>query len=253
MVKGIFQLEAFGLSDVGLVREHNEDVWASFPGIGLFVLADGMGGHAAGEVAARSAVDLLHELVIQWNPPTTLNREEATSFFRVAFGTINDLILKRGQNSDALKGMGTTLNALYFLNHEAVISHVGDSRVYLLRQEKLKQLTEDHSLVSELLALGAMQPEDAKTFPYKHILTRAMGTHPSVEPTICSIPVKPNDLFLLCSDGLTNYVTDNEIAFILQENNELSQKGRRLIELSNKHGGGDNITLILVDVHDLPG
>ncbi len=250
MIKETFYTESFGLSDIGLVREHNEDVWAAFPEKGLFVLADGMGGHLAGEIASKEAIDHLHSLVGAWNPSQEITVEEAMFFFRDALVKVSTCIYKKGRSSEELKGMGTTLVALFFLQNHAILAHVGDSRAYRQRDTGLEQLTEDHSFVSELVSLGAMKPEDAETFPYKHILTRAIGTHPNVEPTVNSVEVQPHDLFMLCSDGLTNYITDNEIANILRIDDSLTHKGQQLVDLSNEHGGGDNITLVLINIHN---
>lgn len=252
MIKEIFKIDSFGLSDVGLVREHNEDAWAALPEAGLFVLADGMGGHLAGEVASKEAIDYLQKLVEEWDPVSNCTLEEAVAFFREAFVKVNTWIYQMGQTSEKFKGMGTTLVALYFLRGHAVISHIGDSRVYRQSNGRLDRLTEDHSFVSELLALGAMKSEKATSFPYKHILTRAVGTHAKVEPTVNSIEVNSHDLFLLCSDGLTNYVTDNEIEKMLLADSSFTSKGQCIVDFANEMGGGDNITLILVGVDDLP-
>ncbi len=244
------QLDYIGISDVGLVREHNEDAWAAYPERGLFLLADGMGGHAAGEIAADESVSYLHELVNQWHLLTQTSLDEAVAFFRDAFTKVNTSIYEKGQHDPSLSGMGTTLCSLYFLQKHAIVAHVGDSRIYRLRDGSLEQLTEDHSLVSELVSLGAMKGDDSETFPYKHILTRAIGTNSFVEPTVNYLKVNPQDCFLLCSDGLTNYVTDRELESVLNQDLPLANRGAALVDLANEHGGGDNITLVLVHVND---
>lgn len=249
-VKSTYQMDCIGMSDIGLIRDHNEDVWAAYPDQGLFILADGMGGHVAGEIAARNSVQYLYELVKKWRPTKQTSPEEMVSFFRDSLSKVNENIYQKGKNEPSLTGMGTTICALYFFQKYAFVVHVGDSRIYRLRKGRLEQLTEDHSLVAELVSLGAMKFEEGKSFPYKHILTRAIGTHPSVEPSVSYLAVRPDDCFLLCSDGLTNYVDDTEIESILDYSSSLEERGRSLVNLANKHGGGDNITLILVKVSD---
>lgn len=246
MAQHVFQLDSFGISDVGLIRELNEDSWAAYPDERLFLLADGMGGHASGEIAAKEAINSLYHLFKTWPPTENISVENAKDFFKGAFTKVNAIVHGEGEKNPQLKGMGTTLCSLFFLRNAAILTHVGDSRIYRLRGRSLEQLTEDHSLVSELLSLGVVRKEEAETFPYKHILTRAIGTHPRVESAIKSIEVDADDLFMLCSDGLTNYASDQQIETILNEELPLSQKGRALVDLAIEQGGGDNVTLILV-------
>lgn len=244
------QIDCAGISDIGLIRDHNEDVWAAYPECGLFVLADGMGGHAAGEIAADESVSYLHELVVKWHPTRQTSPDEAIVFFRDALMKVNSAIYQKGQQEPSLSGMGTTICALYLFQMFAIVAHVGDSRIYRLRKGVLEQLTEDHSLVSELVSLGAMKADESETFPYKHILTRAIGTHPTVDPTVNYLKINPHDLYLLCSDGLTNYVNDSQIEAILNQDIPLADHAQSLVDLANEHGGGDNITLVLVKIND---
>lgn len=245
-----YQIDHVGVSDVGLVRGHNEDVWVAYPEQGLFLLADGMGGHAAGEVAAHTSLTLLAHHVAQWKPKGEVTQEEAVAFFRTALIKVNAEIYRQGQEEPALTGMGTTVCLLYFFHTYAVVAHVGDSRVYHVpRGGELTQLTEDHSLVAELVSLGTMSAREGDAFPYKHILTRALGTNPLVEPSVQALSVEPGDLFLLCSDGLTNYVTDSEIAAFLLHGS-LEARAERLVSSAKEQGGGDNITVLLVAVQD---
>lgn len=246
MSNKVLHLVSFGVSDVGLVRAHNEDVWSAYPECGLFILADGMGGHSAGEVAAKEAVEYLYALFIDEDLAAT-SLDEGLLFFEEAFDKINLRIYQQGQQDEELRGMGTTLCALFLQPQGAVLTHVGDSRIYRLRDSQLMQLTEDHSLVNEMIALGASKSRSAETFSYKHILTRAIGTHPTVEATLSTISVEPHDLFMLCSDGLTNYVNDEQIGKILEREDSLQQRGEALILLAKNQGGGDNITLILTE------
>lgn len=241
------QFHSFGITDVGLVREHNEDAWAAYPECGLFILADGMGGHLAGEIASNESVDYLYALFKRWNPTEKTPIEEVKSFFVDAYNRVNSWVYQKGEQETDLKGMGTTLCSLYFHNQHAILTHVGDSRIYRLRNSQLEQLTEDHSLISELISLGAMKSEESSTFPYRHILTRAIGTHAKVESTLSVVSCETTDLFLLCSDGMTNYASDEQIEEILQKKMSLARKGQNLVDLAIEQGGGDNITVVLVE------
>lgn len=243
----ILQLDSFGITDIGLVRDHNEDVWAAYPDGGLFLLADGMGGHSGGEVAAAKTIEYLHALFSEWKNTQEASASKAKAFFQEAFCKVNAYIYKQGQHDEDLKGMGTTLCSLYFLTKEAIVAHVGDSRIYRFREGALHPLTEDHSLVAELMALGAIESAEADSFPYKHILTRAIGTHLQIEPTVIAVQVEPHDQFLLCSDGLSNYVTAEQITEIMHMDCSLDAKGRALIDQANDNGGGDNVTAVLVE------
>lgn len=245
MLNITFGINYFGISDIGLVRERNEDAWLAFPEKGLFLLADGMGGHAAGEVAAKEAVGRLSQLLNEWGPPKGVTSADAEAFFYAAFADVNDWIYRKGRADPTLSGMGTTLCALLIIQSHAMLAHVGDSRIYRFRKPLLRQLTEDHSLATELLALGTIDPKNIEKFPYKHILTRAIGTHPFVETSVNMFEIEADDLFLLCSDGLTNYVSDKGIAAILSQKLSLKERGHQLVDLAKEYGGGDNITLIL--------
>lgn len=240
-----FGINYFGISDIGLVRECNEDAWIALPEKGLFLLADGMGGHAAGEVAAKEAIGRLSQLLSEWGPPKGTTAADAEAFFYAAFAEVNDWVYQKGRSDPALNGMGTTLCALLIIQSHAVLAHVGDSRIYRYRRPFLRQLTEDHSLATELLGLGMIDSKSIEKFPYKHILTRAIGTHPVVEASTIALEIEADDLFLLCSDGLTNYVSDKGIAAILSQKLSLKERGHQLVDLAKEYGGGDNITLIL--------
>lgn len=253
MLKATYPFDYYGISDIGLVRDHNEDVWAAHPQMGVFALADGMGGHSAGEVAAKEAVDYVSQLIKKWKPTEEPTAEQMEAFLYDALIETNQWIYQKAASDEALNGMGTTLCVLFILGKVAVLGHVGDSRIYRIRNTRLTQMTEDHSLVSEMQALGVMDHEEGRSFPYKHILTRAIGSHPMVEPTVSSISIQQRDLFFLCSDGLTNFVKDEEIKEILLKNISLEKKGKELVDLANEHGGGDNVTCILVCPNDLPG
>jgi serine/threonine protein phosphatase PrpC len=236
------KIDCFGQSDIGLVREVNEDAWLAQPEKGLFLLADGMGGHNAGEIASATAVHSIAEFYsMDIAQPDAL---------RNAIVSANRRIYEQGSKDSSLSGMGTTISCLVLHKGEASIAHVGDSRIYLLRQGKLRLLTEDHSLTNELLDLNVITTEEAGSFPYKHILTRALGTHPKVEASFAKESLVCGDLFLLCSDGLTNFVSDEEIVEILQKNSLLEEKANNLIVLAKNYGGVDNITVLLVKVNE---
>lgn len=255
MTKTIFKINSYGISDVGLVREQNEDRWAAFPEYGLFILADGMGGHLGGEVAAEEAVDQMSTRICSWPEDDQVAVEKKVASLREAILAMNAAIYKKGQADESLHGMGTTLCLLYTYNTHAILAHVGDSRIYRLRDKQVEQLTEDHSLVNELMGMGVGGEEDAETCSYKNILnknilTRAVGTQPKVKPSIHIYPLQPDDLFMLCSDGLTNYVSKAEIGQLLTSGGSLQEKAEAFVSLAKGHGGGDNITLILVNIGD---
>lgn len=245
MQNKLLQLESFGISHIGLVRDHNEDAWQAFPEQGLFVVADGMGGHAAGEIAAQEAVATLVHL---FEKNKNKAESDAKAFFKEAYTKVNAQIFGMAAEHDELHGMGTTLCSLYLYRQEALLAHVGDSRIYRLRARHLDQLTEDHSLVAELLSSGSLSRSSVESFPYKNILTRAIGTQPHVESALKKIAIESNDLFLLCSDGLSNYVHFDEIQESLAKCSSLSKTGEALVDLALKQGGGDNVTLLLVKV-----
>lgn len=234
MLKTFLKIECFGLSDVGLVRDHNEDAWAAFPEKGFFILADGMGGHNAGEIAADLAVSTLSEILTNETTP-----------LKEAFKQVNQHIFQMGEENPVFSGMGTTLICLDFSN-DGLCSHVGDSRLYLYREGKIKQITKDHSLINELTEQGTISPEEFELFPYKHVLTKAIGTNREVQPEITSITPKDEDIFLLCSDGLTNYASDKEIESVLRGIGTLEEGANGLVAVAKRNGGGDNVTVILV-------
>ena len=228
----------FGLSDVGLVRDKNEDVWKVLPERQLFVVADGMGGHVGGKVAAEEAVGLLCAMAGE------IKTEGMTSVIE----RVNKGVYQKAQKQPGLMGMGTTLCVLFFSGKEAICGNVGDSRIYLFRRKKLTQITDDDSLINELVSLGDINPEEAASSPYRHVLTKAVGTHSTIEPTVNSLQIESGDLFLLCTDGLTNYTSVTEIHEILSQNVPIERKGFLLVDLAKNHGGGDNITVLLVGV-----
>lgn len=241
------KVSSTGISDVGLVRQNNEDVWAEIPDLCFYVLADGMGGHQAGEIAAKEAVNSLCHLIKKaFKEPKTL--EEYVEIIKVAFEQVNSYVYKLGRSSSDYKGMGTTLCALLLCENGVIFAHVGDSRIYRFRKEKLEQVTKDHSLICELVELGQIDEVQASEFVYKNIITRAIGTEPYVEPSIQSSNLEEGDIYLLCSDGLSDLLSLKEIEHIIKNESLLCQTAKALVDRSKAKGGHDNITVVMVKV-----
>lgn len=245
-------ISSFGISDTGLVRQNNEDVWGELTEDHFFALADGMGGHLAGEVAAREAVNILCRYVhrsLQKKENIALKDFERT--LNQAIRDVNTEIFIKSTVSEDLRGMGTTLSCLYLHPKGVVIGHVGDSRIYLFRNQQLSMLTQDHSLVSELVTTGRMDEEEADESKYKNVITKAVGTDPLVEPDIKQIDIQKNDVFLICSDGLTDLHTDEDVEEILKKYPKLQDCAQELVASSLSRGGVDNVTVILIRVDAL--
>lgn len=241
-------IKACGISDIGLVRTNNEDVFAELPELKCFMLADGMGGHQAGEIASHEAVQTLSQLLQKQGKILQKSLEEALNVIHKAICDVNTHVFKLGRSTPELKGMGTTICLVHIHDEGVIIAHVGDSRIYRLRSGTLSLLTKDHSLLRELMDLGQINEDHAGGYHYKNIITRAIGTEPTVEPTIQIEMRQKNDIFILCSDGLSDLLTIKEIETVLNEADSLSLAATRLILLSKKRGGHDNITLILVQI-----
>ncbi len=238
MVKTFFPLASSWLTDRGLVRKNNEDVAAMDDN--CFVLADGMGGHNAGEVAAQIAVERFLEKAKRL---TTGSREEMEAFCKEAILDANASVYTAGLAHPEWKGMGTTLTALLFVQKIVFVTHVGDSRAYRMRGDgDFKQLTVDHTVMSRLKGVEASL--------LKHVLTRAVGTQKSVKPQVQSFPVHPKDCYLLCSDGLTNHVSDDEILKIMSGKGDLQSKTESFVKKAKARGGSDNITVVLIEVEE---
>ncbi len=252
-----YQITACGLTDVGSVRQRNEDVWQELPAHHLYVLADGMGGHRAGDVAAREAVNALCQII-----PEKLARANSEgdslsyirSSLRLAIEEANRTVYLMGKSDEGFRGMGTTLCCVLCWDNKLIYGHVGDSRIYRLRSGELEQLTDDHSLYQELKSKGALPAIEKDEFSYKNIITKAVGTEPIVEPSIGMDELLPGDLILICSDGLTDMVGTEEIRTLLTQPHSLEELTHSLISAALNHGGLDNITAVLVAVwaNDLP-
>jgi serine/threonine protein phosphatase PrpC len=251
-------LRAAGLTDIGRKRKHNEDSYVIVLPEGLVAVADGMGGHAAGEVAARIAVDTIEEFIndtsqkmentwpFQYNHQWRFNSNRLA----VAVEKANERVMAAVARQPSLKGMGTTLVAAIFNGATMSLAHVGDSRAYRLREGGFKRLTEDHSWVHEQIATGILTEEEAKSHPLKNVVTRALGGGPTVMPDVQELDLETGDRYLFCSDGLTTMLSDEETAELLQGDGELEGVCQRLVERANEKGGLDNITVVLVEVGD---
>lgn len=240
-----YQIDVWGLSDIGIVRQNNEDVWSELPKHQFYAIADGMGGHLAGEIAAKEAIKDLCALIDQ-----TLEHSQPTLFQlkKIIYQSIKRMnldVYKLSRTSPDYKGMGTTLCCLAFHSDGLVYAHVGDSRIYRLRKNKLVQLTKDHSLLRQLLEKGQLSEGEAPTFAYKNIITKAIGTEPSVEPAVRHTFVEPGDMFLMCTDGLTDLLTNKEITETLCEFSTPAEIAQELVLKANRLGGYDNITVVV--------
>lgn len=244
-------IKAAGFTDRGLVRQTNEDAWNSCPELNLFILADGMGGHQAGEVAAREAVNAISKIAGKMKKKMTLC--EARDFFKHAIKQVNSLVYQLSKTQPNLRGMGTTLCCLQVRDDGIVYGHIGDSRIYRQRQGILEQLTTDHSLMRELIDLGQLSESQASEFMYKNILTKALGTESFVEPSVDTSEVLDGDLFLLCSDGLSDSLSDAEIETILKKFKDVNEAVKALVENANLKGGYDNITAVVVQIEKKNG
>ena len=234
-----------GRTDVGVIRSGNEDSYLMVPDRGIFVVADGMGGHAAGEVASDMAV---HYVARELDSLRGLSDEQVAERMRGAIRTANGAIFQRTLTEHDKRGMGTTVTALTLFETRFLIGQVGDSRAYLLRDNKLSQLTKDHSYVQEQVDAGYLTPEQARTHPYSNVITRCVGANSDVMPDIYVGAVKPRDLFLLASDGLTGMLEDYQLAELLAPDRNPEEEVDSLIAEANRRGGLDNITAVIVRI-----
>jgi protein phosphatase len=222
-------------TDVGRGRPENEDSHLVAPDDGLYAVADGMGGHRAGEVASATAIDALKAAY------------QGGQRIDQAVGAANAAVFARAAEDASLRGMGTTLTAIALHDSTAELGHVGDSRAYLMRDGNVTQVTEDHSLVEQLVREGRLTPEEAQNHPQRAIITRALGVDPNVAVDTYRIDLRPGDRLMICSDGLTNMLSDDTIAQTLRRHADPQQAADTLIDMANQAGGDDNITVILLD------
>lgn len=254
------KLRCVGLTDTGKVREHNEDTIAVDPDIGLLVLADGMGGYNAGEVASGIAVKTIVNLVKEQVEREDLNVQDReaglsrpTIILRDAIQRANKIIYQTARTQPQCEGMGTTVVAALFFDNKITIAHVGDSRLYRQRAggDKLEQVTLDHSLLQELVDRGFYSAEEAQRAANKNYVTRALGVEPNVEVEIQEVPVNKGEVFILCSDGLSDMVEDEDIHLTINTfSANLDTVAKQLIQLANDNGGRDNVSVVMAHVLD---
>jgi len=246
---------AKGATDIGRLREANEDAFLIDEERRLYLVADGMGGHQGGGFASKKALELVLEELRglensqEATQPLPQAEERTLTQIRLmrAFQRANQKLFEISLSQPQLRGMGTTLTGLQFDERYANIAHIGDSRAYLIREGKIQQLTEDHSWVQEQVKLGFLTEEEAQNHPLKNIITRSMGHERDIEVDLGKVEYQPADKYLLCSDGLTNMLSDQEILEIIQSH-PLEKAIEQLILRANEEGGYDNITVILVEV-----
>ncbi len=235
----------FGVTDVGRVRENNQDNMLIDDNRRLYAVADGMGGHAAGEVASELAISTLAATMDDHE--NSGQPEEVREQLEMAFREGNRRICESVVTRNEWRGMGTTIVAMVALEDNAVIGHVGDSRAYLLREGRLQRLTSDHSWVNEQVKLGLLTDDEAHRHPMRNIVTRALGNRTELQVEITDSDVQPGDLFVLCSDGLNSMLNDDQIHSTLTEHaSDPEAACRALVERANERGGEDNITVICV-------
>ena len=252
------KISILGLTDVGIVRKKNEDTIGYDSALGLVVLADGMGGHRGGEVASSLTVESIIDTMQKQLPAIDVHHTDSVSGFSLvsicvqnAIDQANDLVFKTSEANPANRGMGTTIVVLQFYNNTISLAHIGDSRCYRFRADTLDQLTRDHSLLQELIDRGFYTPAEARHSMNKNLVTRALGIDPVVTPDIQEEIVLKNDIFLLCSDGLTDLVEDEDICLTIKQfSDNLEEAAKQLITKANQKGGLDNISVMLCRVDE---
>ena len=250
----IMPLVGAGRTDVGLKRDFNEDAYVVDLGSGLLALADGMGGHAAGEVAARIAIDTVSQFIartagersVSWPYGFDERLSEPANRLRTAIRLANERIFRTIEEHEELRGMGTTIVTALARNRSACVAHVGDSRAYFCREGKLSQLTSDHSWVNEQVNLGLLSREEAARHPFRNVITRALGSREEIAAEIAEIEIRNGDRLLLCSDGLTSMLDDAQILESLERHPyDPESAAAELVRRANEAGGEDNITVII--------
>lgn len=252
------KIELFSLTDTGKVREHNEDAIAAEMDLGLMVLADGMGGYNAGEIASgiavKTVIGMIRDSVEREtrgliDAETGLTRQSIV--LRDAIMRANKIIHQTAHSQAQCEGMGTTIVSCLFFDNRVSIAHVGDSRLYRLRNDQLERLTMDHSLLQELVDRGFYSPEEAERSTNRNYVTRALGVEPTVAVEVREDTVQKGDVYVLCSDGLSDMVEDEDIHLTISTfNANLATAGEQLIRLSNDNGGRDNVSIVMAHVVD---
>ena len=249
-------IKAAGITDVGLKREGNEDAFFSNEAEGLYIVADGMGGHLAGEVASKIAVELLNKAFVEWSSVNTPTEElfgrpdESLSvrgnYLLGGIRLANRIIHELACTNEKYQGMGTTIAALALFPELIIAANVGDSRIYLVRDGKIERLSKDHTIVAEQVEMGIMTGEEADTSPLKHILTKNLGSATDVDPEIFELEPANNDRYILCTDGLTDLVSDDEILNMTVMAETPENLCRDFVDLVLKRGAHDNTTIISI-------
>ncbi|MDP9362038.1 MAG: Stp1/IreP family PP2C-type Ser/Thr phosphatase [Acidobacteriota bacterium] len=248
------EVKAYGLTHVGRQRQHNEDSFLVADEAKLFLVADGMGGHAAGEIASRIAVDSISEFIVHtkeddgtWPHAYDEHYTRTTNRLMAALRMANTRVLEAMRKDARLRGMGTTVVACMADGDKMSVAHVGDSRAYMIRNGKISRITSDHSWVFEQVKAGMLTEAEAEKHPLRNVITRALGGALSVNPDASEIDSRPGDVYLLCSDGLTGMVPEEEILKLVTANaDDLEKACRELIDMANERGGLDNVTTLLV-------
>jgi len=235
-------------SHKGMIREINEDFCNAIMGSSLmtaaFIIADGMGGHSAGEIASKMAVEYISKKIKENEKNFT--KDNISQYLQNIIKKVNDIIYEKSNAPGPFSGMGTTLIIAIFISDNLYMGHVGDSRIYVIRDEKIEQLTTDHSYVEELVKNGSLSRVEAEKHPKKNIITRAIGCFEDVEADICTYNIQKDDIFILCTDGLTNMLADDKILDIIKKDNDPQTSCVELIEQANRNGGDDNITVVII-------
>lgn len=245
-------IRATGLTDAGCVRERNEDAFLADVESGIFIVADGLGGHARGDVASRMVVELLPQIIKRRiSEMPTLGASDKSAIREMLAGSLSELsrsIHASGKDSVEFKHMGATAVVAWLTGHQAHIAHMGDSRAYLFRDGDLRQLTQDHSIVSLLMRHGEITPQEAEDHPAKGRLTRFVGMEAEVDPAVQTIEMQTGDRLLLCTDGLWSMLPEGRLAQILAERNDSETTCRDLVVAGKESGGSDNLTAVVVDL-----
>lgn len=244
-------MRACGFTDVGKVREVNQDSFAAIDLIGLYVVADGMGGHAAGEKASLSAVTTAIEIFSAYDFDTKkLSGSEVVlgieEVIKIALKEANNRIIQASISSIHLQGMGTTEVIAVYYNSRLFMGHVGDSRGYIVKPDEIRQLTRDHSVVQDLKDQGLITEEEARVHPYRNVITRCLGMQADIDVDTFSLPLDTGDKIIMCTDGLTNLVSNEEIKELVTSTDDLDYVCKKLVSMANERGGHDNITVVLM-------
>jgi PPM family protein phosphatase len=260
-IRGVtLEVKASGISDVGLQREGNEDAFSIQSSLGLYLVADGMGGHLAGEVASRVAVDIIRKSFQKWleaeTPEDELFAYPDTSLSRVgnyvlsSIRLANRVIYEMATQYEQYNGMGTTVVTLLVTPSLIIAANVGDSRIYMIRDGRIERMSKDHTIVSEHVEMGVMSEEEAAKSPLRHILTRNLGSAENVDPEVFEIVPSGRDRFILCTDGLTDLADDKEILEVAQREKDPELLCRNLVNIALQRGGHDNTTVVSVFLED---